>query len=65
MVTVVLESTGEVLTFPRINTVLQLLNKLQLKSTDVLVIMGEQLLTQDRKIGHEASLRIRHVVSRG
>lgn len=65
MVNVLIESTGETHQFRQINTVMQLLNKLGLKHTEVLVIRGAELLTQDRKIGHEADIRIRHVVSRG
>lgn len=65
MVNVVIESTGETREFRQINTVMQLLNKLGLKHTEVLVIRGSELLTQDRTIGHQADIRIRHVVSRG
>lgn len=65
MVRVHIEATGERLEFRRINTVLQLLGRLGLKSTEVLVIRGGELLTQDRFVGHEADIRIRHVVSRG
>lgn len=65
MVRVIMESTGETHEFRRLNTVTQLLNKLGLKSTEVLVIRGRELLTMDRVIGHEGEIRIRHVVSRG
>ncbi|MFZ5425896.1 MAG: hypothetical protein ACOZEN_02890 [Thermodesulfobacteriota bacterium] len=65
MVNVVIESTGERIEFRHLNTVMQLLGKLKLKSTEVLVIRGSELLTPDRKIGHEGDIRIRHVVSRG
>ena len=65
MVHVVIEATGETREFRRIITVTQLLNKLGLKSTEVLVFRGRELLTMDRTIGHEGEIRIRHVVSRG
>ncbi|GFK94037.1 hypothetical protein NNJEOMEG_01875 [Fundidesulfovibrio magnetotacticus] len=65
MVDVIIEATGERHTFRSLNTVLQLLGKLGLKSTEVLVIRGRELLTPDRAIGHEGEIRIRHVVSRG
>ena len=65
MVRVFIESTGETREFKHINTVMQLLGRLGYKHTDVLVIRGRELLTQDRTIGYEADIRIRHVVSRG
>ncbi|MBI4805608.1 MAG: hypothetical protein HY795_10285 [Desulfovibrio sp.] len=65
MITVVLESTGERIEFRRLNTVTQLLGKLKLKPSEVLVIRGRELLTPDRKVGHEGEIRVRHVVSRG
>lgn len=65
MVNVLIECTGERLEFPHLNTVMQLLGKLKLKSTEVLVIWGDELLTPDRRIGREGDIRIRHVVSRG
>lgn len=65
MVRVFIESTGETREFRHINTVMQLLGKLGYKSTEVLVIRGRELLTQDRTVGHGADIRIRHVVSRG
>jgi len=65
MVTVFIESTGERLEFSRLNTVTQLLGKLGVSSTAVLVIREGELLTPDRFIGHTGEIRIRHVVSRG
>ncbi len=65
MVTVVNETTGERHEFRSLNTVMQLLNKLGLKATEVLVIRERELLTVDRNIGHQGLIRIRHVVSRG
>lgn len=65
MVNVVIEATGERLEFERLNTVMQLLGKLGLKPTEVLVIRERELLTQDRHIRHGDAIRVRHVVSRG
>ncbi|WP_243439733.1 hypothetical protein [Fundidesulfovibrio soli] len=65
MVRVLIESTGEQREFRALKSVTQLLNRLGLKSTEVLVIRGRELLTPDRMIGHEGEIRIRHVVSRG
>ena len=65
MVTIIMESTGERHEFRKVNTVIQLLNKLKLKSSEVLVIRGRELLTPDREIGTQGEIRVRHVVSRG
>jgi len=65
MVTVFIEATGESLEFRRLNTVIQLLGKLGVTSTEVLVIRDGELLTPDRAIGHTGEIRVRHVVSRG
>jgi len=65
MVTVVLQPGGERIEFPRLNTVTQLLGKLKLKHTDVLVIRGRELLTPDRRIGPDDALIVRSVISRG
>lgn len=65
MVTVVIQPGGETLTFPRLNTVTQLLGKLKLKPTEVLVIRGRELLTADRRIGPDDHLIVRSVISRG
>jgi len=65
MVNIVMESTGELIQYRKVNTVIQLLNRLKLKSSEVLVIRGRELLTPDREIGTEGEIRIRHVVSRG
>lgn len=65
MVTVVVQPGGETIEFPRLNTVTQLLGKLGLKHTDVLVIRGPELLTPDRKIAPGDSLIVRSVISRG
>lgn len=65
MVRVVIEATGEEHQFRALRSVTQLLNKLGFKPAEVLVIRDKELLTPDRMIGHEALIRIRHVVSRG
>ena len=65
MVTVVMQPGGETVTFPRLNTVTQLLGKLKLKPTEVLVIRGRELLTVDRRLGPEDQLIVRSVISRG
>jgi sulfur carrier protein len=54
-----------VLTFDRLNTVLQLLNKLGLGMTDALVARDGVLLTPDRKLRRGDELTVRVVVSRG
>lgn len=64
-VTVVLEREGETLTFPHLNTVRQLLNKLGLDVNDCLVIRGPELLTPDRRIHGGDALAVRTVISRG
>ncbi len=62
---VVLEREGRELTFAHLNTVRQLLNKLDLDINDCLVIRGAELLTADRKIHPGDALVVRTVVSRG
>jgi len=64
-ITVVLEREGETLTFGRLNTALQLLNKLGLGVNDCLIIRGSELLTSDRTIYKGDLITVRTVVSRG
>jgi len=64
-VTVTMERENEVLEFPRLNTVRQLLNKLALGVNDALIIRGDELLTPDRKIQMGDAITVRTVVSRG
>ena len=64
-VTVRLEPDGEILVFPRLNTVLQLLNRLGLGLNDALVIRGTELLTQDRRLHTGDRITLRRVTSRG
>lgn len=65
MVEVRLEPRGEVKTFTQINTVLQLLNKLGVRHTDVLVIRDGELLTQDCRVELEDKITVRNVMSVG
>ncbi|WP_027183002.1 hypothetical protein [Desulfovibrio inopinatus] len=65
MITVIIEPDENVLTFPRLNTVLQLLGKLGFKRNDALVIREGELLTPDRKFRDGDTIRIRPVMSRG
>ncbi|MBI9110894.1 hypothetical protein [Maridesulfovibrio ferrireducens] len=65
MVKVLLQPEGETVTFTKINTALQLLNKYNLHYTDALVIRDGELLTQDRKINKDDEIILRKVVSVG
>ncbi len=65
MITVHLEPGNETLTFPKINTAQQLLNKLSLGQTDALIIRGDELLTPDRRIHYGDEITVRTVISRG
>ena len=65
MITVHLTPGDRTLTFDRLNTVLQLLNKLGLGQTDALVAREGMLLTPDRRLRHGDELTVRVVLSRG
>lgn len=65
MIVVRLEPEGKTLTFDRLNTALQLLNRLGLGPGEALVARGGQLLTPDRKLVQGDELTVRVVVSRG
>ena len=65
MITVTVEPDGETVTFQRLNTVRQLLNKLGLGRNDALVIRQGMLLTEDVKIGRDETIVVRLVGSRG
>jgi len=65
MITVLFEPEGEQKTFPRLNTALQLLQKLGIKPTDALLIRGDELLTPDRRLHPGDHITIRFVASRG
>jgi len=65
MVEVTIEPDNTRYTFPKINTVLQLLHRIDRKPGHVLVIRDGQLLTPDRKINPHDTIIVRDVVSRG
>lgn len=65
MVTIHMEPHKSTLTFQRINTVLQLLGKLDLRVNDALIIRGRELLTPDRRIHPGDTITVRLVMSRG
>jgi len=65
MITVHLEPEGQTLTFDTLNTVLQLLHKVGKRQSQALVIRGDELLTQDRKLRYGDVLLVRSVTSRG
>ena len=65
MITVHTEPDGDTVQFEKLNTVMQLLNRMDRKSTRVLVIRGDELLTVDRRINPGDTIIIRDVISRG
>ncbi len=65
MITVHVVPDNETLTFPRLNTVLQLLNRLGLRAGEALVIRGERLLTADLPLGLDDEITVRKVISAG
>ncbi len=65
MITIRIEPEGTEVTYPKINTVLQLLNKLQLRPTDALVIRDGGLLTPDLRVYPDDTLTVWRVGSRG
>jgi sulfur carrier protein len=65
MITVTIGSATEPLSFPKINTVLQLLQKLDLRVNDALIIRDGELLTPDRRVRAGDHLTVRPVTSRG
>ncbi|MGX9366288.1 hypothetical protein ACTVJH_09615 [Desulfoplanes sp. PS50] len=65
MVEVTIEPDNIRHSFPKINSVLQLLNRIDRKPGNVLVIREGELLTPDQKIGPSDTLIVRDVVSRG
>jgi len=64
-ITVTLEPQGVVKTLPRARSVTQLLNRLNLKPAQVLVIRDGGLLTPDREIRPGDHITLRNVVSSG
>ncbi|OEU67975.1 MAG: hypothetical protein BA863_12575 [Desulfovibrio sp. S3730MH75] len=65
MIIVRLEPEDKIDTYPKLNTVQQLLNKYDLFYTDALVIRDGQLLTQDRKLNDGDEITLRKVISVG
>ena len=65
MVTVKIEPDGEIITFTKLNTVMQLLNKLDLYVNDALIIRDGKLITTDEWIGRDDVITVRKVVSKG
>uniref|UniRef100_I2PZF5 Sulfur transfer protein involved in thiamine biosynthesis n=1 Tax=Desulfovibrio sp. U5L TaxID=596152 RepID=I2PZF5_9BACT len=65
MITVTLGSPKQQLIFPKIKTVLQLLNKLNLRVNDALIIREDELLTPDRHLRSGDHVTVRPVTSRG
>jgi len=65
MITVFFEPDNETVSFPRLSTALQLLQRLNLRVNDALVIRGAELLTPDRALADGDALRVRKVTSTG
>jgi sulfur carrier protein len=65
MIVVRVEPEGSELSFERLNTVLQLLNRLGIRPGSALVIREGELLTPDRKLGPGDMIIVRKVGSRG
>ncbi|HKK33908.1 MAG TPA: hypothetical protein VJ934_10180 [Desulfomicrobiaceae bacterium] len=65
MITVHTEPDGATVEFEKLNTVMQLLNRMGRKSTRVLVIRDGELLTVDCRIRPRDTITIRDVISRG
>lgn len=64
-ITVRIQPEEEVVVMPRVKTVLQLLNKLEIRPSTALVARDGELLTPDRNIFTGDSLLVRKVTSRG
>lgn len=65
MITVTIEPKGEVVTFNTLNTVRQLLSRLNLRATQVLVIRDGGLLTDDQKLRGGDRITVKKVISVG
>lgn len=65
MITVFIEPDNVTQNFERLNTVLQLQQRLGLRVNDALVIRGLELLTPDRHFNDGDEIRIRKVTSTG
>lgn len=60
-----IDPDGQELVFEHVKTVHQLLNRLQLRAEEVLVIRGDELLTIDRFLQQDDVVVIRKVISGG
>lgn len=65
MITVRIEPENRELTFERVNTVLQLLNKIERKPGRALIIRQGELLTPDLHLSPGDHIIVRNVGSRG
>jgi len=65
MITVRLEPEDREIEFTKVNTVLQLLRKLSLGQSSVLIIRNGALLTPDRRLEPGDTIIVRRVTSRG
>ncbi|EKO38382.1 MAG: hypothetical protein B193_2925 [Solidesulfovibrio magneticus str. Maddingley MBC34] len=65
MITVTIDGKKPPITYPKIKTVLQLLNNLHLRVNDALIIRDGELLTPDRHLWPGDQVTVRMVVSRG
>ncbi|MGE4292261.1 MAG: hypothetical protein AB7E32_08630 [Desulfovibrio sp.] len=65
MITVHIQPDNETLEFSSLNTVLQLLNRLNLRSTHALIIRDGKLLTADRKLHYGDEIVVKKVISAG
>lgn len=65
MITVRLEPEGRELQFTKVNTVLQLLHKLNIGRSSALIIRAGELLTPDRRLESGETIIVRRISSRG
>jgi len=65
MITVHTEPDGKTVQFEKLNTVMQLLNRMDRKPTRVLIIRDGELLTVDHRIHQGDTIILRDVISRG
>ncbi len=65
MINIRVEPDGKTVTFDRLNSVQQLLNRLHLGRNDALVIRDGRLLTPDVMLGRADEITVRLVGSRG
>lgn len=65
MITVTIEPDDRRFEAPQANTVLQLLNRMGLRSSRTLVIRDSLLLTPDQRLHHGDAITLRKVGSKG